>query len=445
VLTATRSWPASSNRFILLGIVISLGVFGFLRLAWVEAHALLPLTLAQASLARSVFGTPVSPVNVTLACSGADAIALALGAILAFPAAWTRRVRGAAGALGIILAINIVRIGTLGLAAGSVRWFDALHLYIWPAVLTLSVAGYVLFWMRPAAPVRMPTERVATLPSPSRRFVIAAGVLLIVFISTSPLYLNNGAILAVGAFVARAAAAILSAAGLSAYATGNVLWGPRGGFLVTPECIMTPLIPIYLAAVTAYSPNWKRAALGLAAAAPLFVALGIVRLLVVAVPQSVASQVFFIHAFYQLLVGVLVVGAAAVWRHRDRSAVLAGTAGIATGALFIALAGAAYFPVIAFVAGRPVLDPQGAIAFLPPFQTALYLALAVAAGLNQSWRRRAAGLSILVASQVAVIAALNAIAAHTAVTIAVRDVRGLALAVPILVFAGVVLIGRPRR
>ena len=93
---------------------------------------------------------------------------------------------------------------------------------------------------------------------------------------------------------------------------------PHGGFLVTEECISTPLIPVYLAAVAAYAPNWKVRSMGLAAAAPIFVALGVLRLLVVALPDSVATQSFFIHAFYQLLVGVLIVFAAAFWRHRNK-------------------------------------------------------------------------------------------------------------------------------
>ena len=36
-------------------------------------------------LAVGLFGTSALPVEVTLACSGADALALCLGAILAYP------------------------------------------------------------------------------------------------------------------------------------------------------------------------------------------------------------------------------------------------------------------------------------------------------------------------------------------------------------------------
>ena len=55
--------------------------------------------------------------------------------------------RGCCGA-GLILGLNTLRIATLGRAAASPAWFYALHVYVWPAVLTLAIAGYVLGWMR---------------------------------------------------------------------------------------------------------------------------------------------------------------------------------------------------------------------------------------------------------------------------------------------------------
>ena len=108
----------------------------------------MPFTRAQAAAAVGLFGPPALPVEVTLACSGADALALCLGAILAYPVQWRLRLAGAGGGAALILGLNIVRIGTLGRAAASPAWFNALHVYIWPAVLTLAIAGYVFAWMR---------------------------------------------------------------------------------------------------------------------------------------------------------------------------------------------------------------------------------------------------------------------------------------------------------
>src|SRR5205085_585683 len=163
----------------------------------------------------------------------------------------------------------------------------------------------------------------------------------------SPLYLESTAVLALAGFTARAAAAILSVVGVSAHAAANVLWTPRGGFLVTQECISTPLIPVYFAAVCTYATTW--------------------------------------------------------WR-----------------------------PMLGVVAGAPLADPQGAIALLPAFQIGLYLALWVAAFLAAGWGRFFAGLAVLALTQMTGLLILNALASHAGLTAHVRDIRGWAVAGPLL-------------
>src|SRR6187455_1467911 len=146
---ATRSiLPARVTSFVLRGFAWSLGLFGLIRLGWFEALVVLPMTRAQAWLATQTFGAPVSPIDITLACSGADALALCAGVILAYPAAWKLRLSGAALGTAMILALNTLRIGVLGRAAGSPVWFSVLHLYVWPAALMIVIAGYVYAWMR---------------------------------------------------------------------------------------------------------------------------------------------------------------------------------------------------------------------------------------------------------------------------------------------------------
>ncbi len=264
--------------------------------------------------------------------------------------------------------------------------------------------------------------------------------------AASPLYLESAGVLALAGFIARAAAATLGVAGVSAHAAANVLWTPRGGFLVTQECISTPLIPVYLAAVCAYSTTWRRLILGVLATLPLFVALGIVRLLVVALPgRLVASPFFFVHAFYQLLLGAVVVFLAALWRHGGRAAPRHALAGVIVGVLFVYLLGPLYTRVVTYPAGAPLDDPQGAIAFLPAFQVGLYLALWVAAFVAVGWRRFLAGLAVLELTQTAGLLALHALASHSGLTAHVRDVRGWAVAGPLLIVAAVVNVARPRR
>src|SRR5205085_1712600 len=100
-----------------------------------------------------------------------------------------------------------------------------------------------------------------------------------------------------------------------------------------------------------------------AAAAPVFIVLGIARLLVVALPFASGPPAFFVHAFSQMLVGVLLVGGVAVWR----SGAHMRTIGTAIGAVVIGAAcayelGEPYTAAIeAMSGGRPIGDPQGAL------------------------------------------------------------------------------------
>jgi len=47
-----------ARQFVLRGLAASLGLFGVLRLAWTEAHVVLPATQMQARLAVRWFGEP---------------------------------------------------------------------------------------------------------------------------------------------------------------------------------------------------------------------------------------------------------------------------------------------------------------------------------------------------------------------------------------------------
>ena len=445
--TDTGRGRAAALKFVLAAVAWSLGFFGLLRLNWTEAHVVLPLTRMQAGLAVALFGTPALPIETTLACSGADALALCLGAVLAYPVKWRSRLAGAAGGAGLILALNTLRIGTLGQAAASPAWFNTLHVYVWPAVLTLAIAGYVFTWMRLAdrpvtasAGERRPSPLAAArlVPQPTRRFILLTAAFLLLFSAASPLYLESASVLALAGFIARTAALILGTIGVSAHAAANVLWTPRGGFIVTQECISTPLLPVYLAGVCAHSTTWRRLGLGVLATLPLFIALGIARLLVVALPDAVvASPLFLVHAFYQLLLGAVVVFLAALWRYGGRTAPYRALAGIIVGVMFVYLLGPSYTQAVAYVAGAPLDDPQGATAFLPAFQVGLFLALWVAAFIAAGWRRFLAGLALLELTQLAGLLALHALTTQSGLTAHVRDIRGWAVAGPLLIAAAV--------
>lgn len=446
--TDTVARPSNGLEFVVSAVAASLALFAGLRLPWTEAEILWPLTIAQGVLARGLFGTPVLPVQVTLECSGADALALCIAAVLAYPVRWRWRLAGAAGGIVLILALNTLRIGTLGAVAGSPAWFNLMHVYAWPAVLTLAIAGYVFGWMRmadrpPASPpaVRAVPATVAVAAAawqPSRRFTVLTALFLLVFAAASPIWLESTLVLALGGFIASVSAAVLTIVGVGAQSSGNGIATARGVFLVTQECITTPLIPVYLAAVCCYTASRRMLALGLIATLPLFTLLGIARLLVVAVPPTIlASPTFAVHAFYQLLLGAVVVFVAAWWRHGEHRALRHAASGVLAGVLFVIVLGPVYTWAILPASVRALDDPQGAMAFLPAFQVGLYLALWAAAFAGGNRTSAVTGLGVLTLTQVAGFVALHALAV-IGFTAHVRDIRAWAVAAPVLIFAAVV-------
>lgn len=384
-----------AHKYVVWAATTGLGMFALLRLPWVEAHLVLPLTRMQGTAAASVFNTPAAPISVTLACSGTEVIAMCLGAVLAYPASWRARLSGAAVIVAGILALNTLRIGTLGLAAGDTRWFNTLHLYLWPAALVVATAGGVFAWMRHA------DRASAQTWSPSWKFVALALVLLTVSALTAPAYIDSAAVYGFGSLIAHAGAMALSIV-TEASATGNVLWTTRGGFSVTGDCVATPLLPVYVAAVWVYASTWPRRIIGSVMAVPIFFLLGVVRLLLVALPQSIApTPEFASHTFYQVVLAVVLVALAGRWRHGVRAAVVPVTAAVVCGMLCVLVAGEWYASVILLPVERPLLDPQGALALWPPFQIGLFLALWIAVGSGQHRAALAVGFLVLVGSQIA--------------------------------------------
>jgi len=433
----------------------SLALFGLFRVPWTGVHIFLPATQAQAAVGAALFGPSSLPVEATLACSGADALALCCAAIAAYPVRWRMRAAGIAIGTAGILGLNTIRIGTLGRAAATPRIFDVLHVYVWPAVLTIAIAGLVFGWMRIADRPRFPRNGhdpaaasvQQALPIVTLRFALAAAAGLVLFTLASPLYLDNARVLAVAWLVARGSAVLLRAVGVNATAAAGMLMTPNGTFLVTQECIATPLIPVYVAAVLVYSATWRSAAFRTLAAVPLFVALGSARLLVVALPAGLDHPpAFFIHAFFQFLIAAGMVCGLAFWRSGARaSTVIRALAALALALGFSRILGGPYTSAMMSMAPITMNDPQGALTFLPAFQFGLFLALWVAAFVPSGWARFLCGASLLTALQIGVGAGIQWLFLHAGVTPLVRDIRAWALIGPALVIAGVVYAAPPRR
>ena len=452
-----------SAVFLFSALAWSLALFALLRSTWVEGRVVLPLTHLQKQAADFYAGPPAVPIAVTLECSAADVLALGLAAIFACPVAWRVRLAGAVGAVVFILGLNTVRIATLGGAAAWPALFRSLHLQVWPAVLVVATAGYVFTWMRaslgpaPGAPPPVEEDGPAAL---GRRFAPRAAVLLVAFALCGPWMAQSELLRRGGAWTARTAALLLTAAGLEATASGNVLATSRGAFLVTPECLATVLIPLSIAGLLTVRLAWPWRVLALAAVPPFFAALAVVRLLLLALPPMLAgSPLFLVHGFSQGVLAVASVVLLAFWREPPaprrwaRTAAHAGTAlgaavllaaggGLAlTGALRAAARAAALLATHTLTNLAPAGDDQGALAHLPVFQASLLVALGLAAGADR--RRLLSSFGVLFASQVVLLVVVGEVAAHAQLAPHALFVRAWAIAVPMVITLAMVRSGPP--
>jgi hypothetical protein len=393
-------------------------------------------------------------------------LALCLAAILACPVSGRARLAGVAGAVAFVLGLNTVRIATLGLAAASPVLFRALHLQVWPAILVLATAAFVFLWMRTALETTGRTEKDDTgegaLSPLLRRFAPRAALLLVAFALCGPLIAQSKGLLEAGAWTARAAAFLLTAAGLLASTSGNVLATSRGAFIVTPECLATALVPLYVAGVLTARLTWPGRALALAAAPPLFAALAIARLLLLALPPALAaSPLFLVHGFHQLVLAVALVVLLVLWLEPPaprRWAHVAGRAGAALGAAAILaiIAGAALTSAllgaaraIAYLAPHTLTeltaagDAQGALALLPAYQAGLLLALGMTA--FAGWRLLLSAFAALLASQVMLLVILGELAEHAGLVPHALVLRAWAVGVPVVFTLVMLRAGPPAR
>lgn len=420
----------------------SLGLFGLLRSGWVEVNLVLPLTRWQQATAELYAGQPRAPINVTAECSGTDVLALCLAAILAWPASWRARLAGALGGIAGILALNTIRIGTLGQAAASPALFETLHLQIWPAILVVATAGYVFLWMRTTSPRSIPFS------APARRFGVLAILFLIAFAFCGPWMAGSETLYAAGIWTAGEAALLLTGLGVVANASGNILSTSRGAFMVTPECLATALIPLYLAGVIAAPLSRAKRLLALFAMPPLFAGLAIARLLLLALPQALsASPLFLVHGFHQFVLAVLLVAAVA-WRDtsnaadRTSASIRNTLAALCCGLAFALIAGPWLSDLVmalvlrltpmgalALAQASGPEDAQGALATFVTFQLSLLLALGIASAVRP--RRILGAFAVVLVTQVMLLAAIGAVAERSGVMPHALLLRAIAIALPL--------------
>ena len=447
-------------RFTLTVAAWVVGLFGLMRVGWVQQHLLLPFAGVQQRLAIDLMGAPPNVVVVDLSCTGADAIALCLGVIFAFPATWRARMRGGSLGLLLITSLNTLRIGTLSFAAGTGALMNLLHVYVWPALLIVAVAAYVFAWMNGDGALARASERGrvgAHSARLGRRFLLLTALSVAAYFALAPSLFQSALLLTVGGWAAESASTIILAFGGAATVSGNVLSTAYGSFVVTQECLATPLIPVYVAAALSMPLSLARRAAALLVGPPLFFWLGTARLLILALPDAlVGSHEAAIHAFSQILAALALVAAAAFWRQQQsgrgsggaRVALLAIGAGvvlaISVGPVWNNVVGGttAAFQSLVRHAEHTFGDAQGAFAMLPSFQLGLLVAVWIAVARLSAWRLLIIGVAVLALSQVVVSIGLGELSRHIGLDPHVSLVRAWALGFPVVL---ALMLERPLR
>lgn len=118
-------------------------------------RAYMGLTASAAAVVLGVLGESVTvdgmlmhadvSMSLKTGCDGLQAMALLAIGIVAFPVDARRKLPGIAIGIGLILALNVLRIVSLFWAlAHAPAIFQTLHVHVWPAGLVLVA---VLFWV----------------------------------------------------------------------------------------------------------------------------------------------------------------------------------------------------------------------------------------------------------------------------------------------------------
>lgn len=411
--------------------------------ASVTTALVVPFSQWQGGLAaRYILSGPLN-LSVVPSCSGLDVMALCVAATLAYPVAWRRRLTGAAIGVVLLLVLNVFRLATLARASHS-PWFETLHVSVWPAVLVLATAGWVVIWIRSS------DHASGTKSAPAwRRYAFWTAGFLAAYVITVPLLTDWQVLDLVARDVAHLTVWLLNAIGVDASVTGRLLRARDVSYLITPECVTTPLVALYLGAVCAAPLGWRARALGLAACLPLFLSLAVVRLLTVALPPlMLGTDLILTHAFHQVVAGVVALAVFAIWaRHRQSRlqavgvalivAAIVGTGSALLGFAYVkAMAGVLHvlhLPVPAGVipsAGNG--DVQGALLVLPIYQVSLFLGLTAIVWSRIAASRWAIVGLVLVASQVAFLAAQGWLESAGISPLPALWIRGWAVVVPVV-------------
>ena len=157
-----------AGRFMLRYAVILAAGFLILALRPVNDHVVNPYTTFVAHEARfalkllgenaqvdgQVLSSSRFAVQIYNGCNGLEAILVFVAGVLAFPAAWARRLAGVVLGVLAIQVVNTVRVVSLFyIGIFKPQWFAISHVFIWQSLIILVGVVLWLVWVQRYATV----------------------------------------------------------------------------------------------------------------------------------------------------------------------------------------------------------------------------------------------------------------------------------------------------
>jgi len=105
-------------------------------------HDILGLLQIKSSCEGSVINLPGVSLDILFGCNGLETVMVYSIAVIAFPAAWKKKLLGLIGGFVILQILNIVRIVGLAYAAVNMKpLFEILHIYVAQGIMIAIALG----------------------------------------------------------------------------------------------------------------------------------------------------------------------------------------------------------------------------------------------------------------------------------------------------------------
>ena len=152
-------------RFITIFVLLLVSLFTLEMLVPVQEHVIVPFTEMLAKISAAIilpfdssviaygkvlqFKDSGFAVSIEAGCNGVEATIVLVAAVIAFPATWGERLGAISLGFLAIQAMNLARIISLFyLGDWNMRFFEWIHLYLWPALIMLDVLIVFIVYLR---------------------------------------------------------------------------------------------------------------------------------------------------------------------------------------------------------------------------------------------------------------------------------------------------------